>query len=291
MVGITKALYELKGVNLFTSHFVIGCKECNLGFTKTHTEQIDSLHKWMNWKNTDYAMDRYRTKHTQYIDFLHIIDLEELESVLKLIVKNYKIENPYSDKIDFLKNTFSYTIWELEEFIKNADIHYLGQAPNEDRYEFHTFYDRLSGEFVDYAIDSNFSIDYYKQYYKRVIELINQIDFEKKEVETVKSEAPTLSDLINFEQGQELVNQIKIKYKNIKGKRLKLLLLSLQKLDLLPQERMGQKFHNACKEEFNWDVSSYEAMRSYVYNEYTDNDECLKMEEFISNITKRTEHK
>ena len=47
MVGITKALYELKGVNLFTSHFVIGCKECNLGFTKTHTEQIDSLHKWL----------------------------------------------------------------------------------------------------------------------------------------------------------------------------------------------------------------------------------------------------
>lgn len=131
------------------------------------------------------------------------------------------------------------------------------------------------------ALGSKFSLE-------RWIELK---DNKHKEDEIDISEALSLSDLLNLEKGQELVNQIKTRYKNIKGKRLKLLLLSLQKLDLLPQERMGQKFHNACKEEFNWDVSSYEAMRSYVYNEYTDNDECLKMEEFISNITKRTERK
>ena len=53
----------------------------------------------------------------------------------------------------------------------------------------------------------------------------------------------------------------------IKGKRLKLLLLALQDLGLLPKERIAKKFHDCCKNEFDWDIARYSAMNDYKYND------------------------
>lgn len=93
-----------------------------------------------------------------------------------------------------------------------------------------------------------------------------------------------LSDLITHQKSVEIVEGIKIRYKNIKGKRLKLLLLALQELDLLPTERIAQKFYNCCKAEFGWDVASYQAMNGYQFNEYTDNIELDNMKNFLKEI-------
>lgn len=94
----------------------------------------------------------------------------------------------------------------------------------------------------------------------------------------------TLSDLITHENNTEIVEGIKIQYKNIKGKRLKLLLLALQELNLLPNERIAQKFYDCCKAEFGWDVATYPAMNDYKFNEYTDKIELDNMKKFLEEI-------
>ncbi len=98
------------------------------------------------------------------------------------------------------------------------------------------------------------------------------------------TEKKTLSDLITHQKSVEIVEGIKIQYKNIKGKRLKLLLLALQELNLLPKERIAKKFYNCCKAEFGWDVASYTAMNDYQFNEYTDKIELDNMKKFLEKI-------
>ena len=95
-----------------------------------------------------------------------------------------------------------------------------------------------------------------------------------------------LSKLITHKNGVEIVKEIKIKYKNIKGKRLKLLLLALQEIDLLPNTRIGKKFHECCKNEFEWSIGSYAAMNDYKFNEYTDKDELENMNQFLNSLIK-----
>lgn len=91
----------------------------------------------------------------------------------------------------------------------------------------------------------------------------------------------TLSSLITHSKSVEIVKGIKVQYKNIKGKRLKLLLLALQDLDLLPKERIAQKFYNCCEAEFDWNIASYNAMNGYVFNANTDSDDFDKMKQHI----------
>lgn len=90
-----------------------------------------------------------------------------------------------------------------------------------------------------------------------------------------------LSDLITHQKSIEIVEGIKIQYKNIKGKQLKLLLLALQELHLLPKERIAQKFYDSCKCEFDWDVASYNAMNGYQFNERTDLTELNDMKQYL----------
>lgn len=81
-----------------------------------------------------------------------------------------------------------------------------------------------------------------------------------------KPEPNTLSSIITHKEAEALINGIKTRYKNIRGKRLKLLLFSLQELELLPKERIAKKFHDLCKSEFDWDIASYNAMNRYEIN-------------------------
>ncbi|MDD4429541.1 MAG: hypothetical protein PHG64_14295 [Paludibacter sp.] len=96
----------------------------------------------------------------------------------------------------------------------------------------------------------------------------------------------TLSDLITNQNSLEIVENVKIQYRNVKGKRLKLLLMAFQDLELLPKERIAKKFHDCCKNEFDWDVASYTAMNDYNYNERTDNDELNSMKQYLNALTK-----
>ncbi len=108
--------------------------------------------------------------------------------------------------------------------------------------------------------------------------------WEKNNDDTLKAKKETLSDLITHSKGIEIVEGIKIQHKNIKGKRLKLLLMALQELNLLPKERIALKFHKLCKSEFDWDIASYQAMNGYKFNDYQDQTELDHMKQYLENL-------
>jgi hypothetical protein len=94
----------------------------------------------------------------------------------------------------------------------------------------------------------------------------------------------SLSNLICHEKGSEIVENIKVRFKNIQGKRLKLLLIALQNLDLLPKDRIAAKFHRLCTAEFSWSIDSYNAMNKYKYNKLVDGNELHEMTEYLKTI-------
>ena len=94
----------------------------------------------------------------------------------------------------------------------------------------------------------------------------------------------SLSAIICHEKGPEIVENIKVRFKNIQGKRLKLLLIALQNLGLLPKNRIAAKFHKLCKAEFNWNVGSYNGMNKYDHNEFYDKHEINEMAEYLKTI-------
>lgn len=164
----------LGGINLFTSHFVIGCIEIE---TKANTLETKSLRNWINFKDSDWGMENYTTKRTQYISYPHIIELDVLSDVLLDLARIYKKEFPYSTKLNFIEHTFSYTLYDLERFV-NRDFRFLMSPPEEKLYEFYTYYSDVDREYLDFGTDKDSSIENYKQYYKRVISFINEFDYD-----------------------------------------------------------------------------------------------------------------
>ena len=118
------------------------------------------------------------------------------------------------------------------------------------------------------------------EYWKSEIQKLHSGN-DKQKGKTKQQPKKTLSGLITHQNSVEIVKGIKIQYKNIKGKRLKLLLLALQELNLLPNERTAQKFFDCCKAEFGWDVASYPAMNDYQFNERTDLTELNGMKQYL----------
>lgn len=95
-----------------------------------------------------------------------------------------------------------------------------------------------------------------------------------------------LESLITHAKSKKLVILIKEQYKNIKGKRLKLLLITLQELKLLPEEQIAAKFHRCCKNEFDWEIGSYQAMNDYRFIKDCDSKEVEEMKCVVGNILK-----
>lgn len=73
----------------------------------------------------------------------------------------------------------------------------------------------------------------------------------------------------------------------MKGKQLKILLTALQELNLLPIERIANKFHAFCKIEFDWNISSYTAMNDYKVEPTIDNESIEIAKNKIQEIIKQ----
>ena len=54
--------------NLFANKFVIGTPSVNKGYTKTNTEEIEALHRWLKFKEEDQGMEN-RVPATTYSEF------------------------------------------------------------------------------------------------------------------------------------------------------------------------------------------------------------------------------
>lgn len=166
----------LGGVNLLTYHFTIGCKESSLIYTKTITNHIESLHKWIDFKNNDWGMKQYNTDNTQYICYLEIIPIEILKEIIKDLYTIYKKKYPYSEYSNFIEYTFDYTLYDLKRIIER-DYHWLSESPNENIFTYYNNYLINDREYIDFGLNTDLDIEYFKQYYKLVIELLsNPVD-------------------------------------------------------------------------------------------------------------------
>lgn len=165
---------NLSDSNLFTSHFVMGC----YWNSKADLDCINSLSEWLVFKDTDYGMKRYRSDRTQCVSFLDEIDLKQLKLIIEDLICIYKKSYPYGTKEDFIEHIFSYTLYDLESFITRE---YIGFGfPSKTNYQYYNYYDLKFNEFLDFATPEEKTIEHFKQYYKQVIELINNIPFIKK---------------------------------------------------------------------------------------------------------------
>ncbi len=176
----------LGNLNLFSNHFVIGCCESSLLHTKTLTNEIISFHKWNDFIRTDYAMDKFIDR-VQYIDYPHIISLDNVKQI-KIDLYNIYIKSyPYSSYEDFIKSVFEYTIYDLKNFI-DFDFTWTGTPPNINDYEYFYFFERGTNEFLFYGLLSEFDDKHYKQYYKRVIDILEtpiDIDLSENQINDI----------------------------------------------------------------------------------------------------------
>ncbi len=197
---------NLGNSNLFSSDFIIGTAYCNVKNTKSNIIQIEVLHKWMDYKDSDWGMTKYRTERTQYISFLNLIDLQDLFLIIQDLMHIYKLQYPYATKEDFIETVFGFTIYDLGNFIKCEFTRY-GKCPNVGDFHFYYTYQRISNEFIDFVLDHDKDFDYYKQYYKKVLQLIQDIQYnpielgsltyEHKEIESKsEQETPTFKNNI-----------------------------------------------------------------------------------------------
>ena len=202
-----------------------------------------------------------------------ITDLQEKARQLSPII--------YNDNIKAEKYSFCYEKSTTEKPKWNID--------NEET-ELIQIIRILSGNFYKNNIANRnshgfFSEIYFKHIlYKEHLEELLGIKIKIIGSNGTKKTVDELSELIRHEQGKEIINKIKTKYKNIKGKELKLLLLAFQELELLQKNGIGSKFHKFCKKEFKWDIGSITAMNKYKFNDKQDKKVLEEMINFIKKI-------
>lgn len=169
----------LSSENLFFSKYVIGCELPN----NTNIDCIKTLHNWLYFKDNDYGMSRYRTDRTQFIAFLNIIDLPVLKEIINDLIIIYKKEYPFGEKADFIEQIFSYTLYSLESFVEYENYTFYGTPPNIKNEVYYKF-ERDDNEYIEFVTEPVKDIEYYQQYYKKVIEMINNLDFENPQIKS-----------------------------------------------------------------------------------------------------------
>ena len=139
---------------------------------------VNILQEWINFKDNDYAMDKYRTERTQYIFTIEHIELTILNKIFYDLILIYKKSNPYAEKIDFIEHVLQETISDLGDLVKNKNKYsILSQIPKTELDVYYRF-DYRDSEFIDFIVDANKGVDYYIQYAKKVLKLIDDLDFD-----------------------------------------------------------------------------------------------------------------
>jgi hypothetical protein len=210
--------------------------------------------------------------------------ISEFETYLEVEKSNFINKHNFFDLDIFKREYLEIWLYDFNEYLDNIK---KGQSriwiKKKDVY-FHRF--KLKNDIKSYTmILTNKDSTGLEIYLKQVVKTINTFikNNEDKTPKEMLADAK-LSDLITSEKSIQIVNDIKIRYKNIKGRRLKLLLLALQDLNLLPKERIASAFHRRCEKEFKWDIATYPAMNDYVFNLETDDETRIEMKEFLQGL-------
>ena len=177
---------------------------------------------------------------------------------------------------------------EHQHFEKILNFRLVSEREDERQYELKNKIERL--EFLKQKM-----IEFEKPSFHHIAKIDRFIKFcTEKNIQTDekytqlkdnrKFKISKLSELICSEKSDLIVDSIKVQYRNIGGKRLKILLMALQDLNLIPKERTASKFHSFCKNEFDWNIGSYQSMNDYVYNDRIDESEFSEMKSYIENL-------
>ena len=187
-------------INLLHSNIVIGMHS-NVNPSLTFT---DNFHKWLHHKDTDWGMEDFKSRNTLYVGFLHIIDLSVLKQIFYDLASIYKKQFSYAIKQDFINYTFGYTIWELERFI-SQDLRFLGSPTIDSPFEYYYCF-LTPREIIDFAIPTDSSIEHYKQYYRQVINLINDIPYNTTSPVPFNNGMPKISINTDKSESKEIRN-------------------------------------------------------------------------------------
>tara|TARA_R110000824_G_scaffold209263_4_gene395067 strand:- start:1269 stop:2090 length:822 start_codon:yes stop_codon:yes gene_type:complete len=246
--------------------------------------RVDALNKW-NLNESTLLLTQiidatYRTiKHAQKSHF------EQCEKQHKFLLVGINRINAYIDEIEVIGNSDVGDMIELS----NAFINTIKMS-----------YTKLLSHGIDLRISPLHHC--FENIIERLEDITNPKRIERaiainklksKEVNTPTAnsstqDAETLSSLITHEQSDLIVSKLKVDFKNIKGKGLKILLMALQKVDLIPTNQNVSSFHRSCENEFNWEIASYVALNdSKFHNDKRDLRDLNNMINKLENI-KRT---
>jgi uncharacterized membrane-anchored protein YjiN (DUF445 family) len=173
--------YYLGHVNLFTSEFVIG----SLPEGTNQLEDIEIFERWTFFKDNDDRMYKFRTSKTNHIEVLHTIDLNLLNELIIDFIKIYKVKYPFAIKKDFVEYYFDHSLHDLNHFINSEFTRYYVHTVIPKRRVYYLF-DKRFNEFVDFVIEEQKDIEYYKQYYRKVIQLIDDLEFDNQDLQSTQ---------------------------------------------------------------------------------------------------------
>lgn len=104
------------------------------------------------------------------------------------------------------------------------------------------------------------------EWLKDEIEVIDGIiEFTKSETSKPPQKKESLSEFIIHDDKVEIAKKIKIRFKGLKGVDLRILLNALQELDLFPKGSNDSLFYRCCKNDFDWDIGTPQAMEPKVF--------------------------
>ena len=252
-------------------------------FLETELQKILLPKEFKVWLTQDDLYEYYfknpKQQQSIYEDYQREQVFKDLESWIEWMSKNPELAKKYFP--DFTA--------QLEERIRKLPPHQTAniiQKLPENFFIWKADIDKLFGktktkkikeqiQLLEMVLNLEFETEIEQQAFESVRdELTEQLKYwndllkasstvQDKKDESDKPEC--LSNIITHEKSSEIVEKIKVQYKNIKGKSLGILLKAMQEKELLPLKRIGAKFYRCCKREFDWDIAKYQAMNDFKF--------------------------
>ena len=264
----------------------LGNEELSFAYLLSSKPKSISGHNYIEPdKIFDFWLNRFCEEYTDSINtFNPIIEACEL---FKTKISNEDFENefwemyPASQKPK--ENCLPFVIQRESELLNEIENTISEYKENE--------YWKFDFEEYQKFIDTNKPIELLFNISKLLVqlnrlEMFNEFLLPPQQTETEQKQPNLLSDLITHQNSIEIIESVKIQYKNIRGKRLKILLLAFQGLNLIPIDRIAKRFYECCKNEFEWEIASYNAMNDYNYNDNIDKQELEAMKQYIETLIK-----
>lgn len=211
---------------------------------------------------------------------LRLPEISEIVNFIKIEIKDYNdaIENHLERSVYDLNGLESFIIERLDSYRNAIETFNENTILNKLNHQNQTLFNVLISDY--------FQIEFWRQFYLVEIRKLRILSPSNEKLNSNQDRITKLSELITHYNGTKVVEGLHSNYKNIKGKRLKLLLLVLQDLKLLPFDRMAKKFHDCCKSELPWNIGTYNSMNGYKYNPNIDRIEFESMKEYFENLIK-----